>query len=64
MSDPEMEHLAKGLQHLIVPELAVAVEVDGRVVGATFCLPDYNPRIRDINGRLFPFCLLYTSRCV
>ena len=32
MSEPEMEHLANGLQHLIVPELAVAVEVDGRVV--------------------------------
>lgn len=55
MSEAEMEHLAKGLQHLIVPEMAVAVEVDGRVVGATFGLPDFNPRIRSINGRLFPF---------
>ena len=62
MSDPEMEHLANGLQHLIVPELAVAVEVDGRVVGATFCLPDYNPRIRDINGRLFPFGFIHVLR--
>ena len=62
MSEPEMEHLANGLQHLIVPELAVAVEVDGRVVGATFGLPDFNPRIRDINGRLFPFGFLHLLR--
>ncbi len=55
MSPDEVRHTAKGLQHLIVPELAVAAEVDGRVVGVTFGLPDYNPRIRAIHGRLFPF---------
>lgn len=55
MSEAEMEHLATGLQHLIVPEMAIAIEVDGQVVGATFGLPDYNPRIREINGRLLPF---------
>ena len=55
MSDGEIEHMARGLRHLIVPELAIAAEVDGRVVGATFALPDYNPRIKQIDGRLFPF---------
>ncbi len=55
MSPDEIRHTAKGLQYLIVPELAVAAEVDGRVVGASFCLPDYNERIREINGRLLPF---------
>ncbi|MEN6557774.1 MAG: GNAT family N-acetyltransferase, partial [Thermoguttaceae bacterium] len=62
MSEAEMEHLAKGLQHRIVPELAIAVEVDGRVVGATFGLPDFNPRIRNINGRLFPFGFIHLLR--
>ncbi len=62
MSDAEMDHLAAGLQYLIVPELAVAVEVDGRVVGATFALPDFNPRIRRINGRLFPFGFVHLLR--
>ena len=52
-----MRHLANGLRHLIVPEMAVAAEVDGRVVGATFGLPDYNPRIKEINGRLVPLRL-------
>jgi GNAT superfamily N-acetyltransferase len=62
MSEKEMEHVAKGLQYLIVPELAIAVEIDGRVVGATFGLLDYNPRIREIDGRLFPFGFLHLLR--
>lgn len=55
MSDGEVRHMAKGLRHLIVPELALAAEVDGRVIGAVFALPDYNPRIKAIDGRLLPF---------
>ncbi len=55
MSAGEVRHMAKGLKYLIVPELAVGVEVDGRLVGAVFGLPDFNPRIRQIDGRLFPF---------
>ena len=47
--------MAFGMKFLIVPDLVVAVELDGKIVGAAFCLPDYNPRIRAIRGRLFPF---------
>jgi GNAT superfamily N-acetyltransferase len=65
MSVGEIEHTAGGLRHLMVPELAIAAEIDGRVVAATFGLPDYNPRIRQIDGRLLPFGfirLLYKRR--
>jgi GNAT superfamily N-acetyltransferase len=55
MSAGEIRHLAKGLRWLIVPELAIGAEIDGRLVGAVFALPDYNPRIKQIDGRLFPF---------
>jgi GNAT superfamily N-acetyltransferase len=55
LSPAEMMHMAKGLSFLIVPELALAAEIDGRTVGAVFALPDYNPRIKKIDGRLFPF---------
>jgi len=55
LSQNEVHHIARGLKYLLVPELAVAAEVDGRMVGAAFCLPDYNPEIRAIDGRLFPF---------
>jgi ABC-type branched-subunit amino acid transport system ATPase component len=33
-------------------------EVAGKPVGTVFCLLDYNPRIKAINGRLFPFGFL------
>ncbi|HUT11088.1 MAG TPA: hypothetical protein VMY42_11370 [Thermoguttaceae bacterium] len=55
MSESEIRHLATGLRYLIVPELTVGAEVDGKMVGATFGLPDYNARIKAIDGRLFPF---------
>ena len=34
-------------------------EVDGRGVGAVIGLPDYNPRIKKINGRLLPFGFIH-----
>ncbi len=55
MSREEVRHVAKSLRYLLVPELAIGAEINGRLVGATLCLPDYNPRIKAINGRLFPF---------
>jgi GNAT superfamily N-acetyltransferase len=58
MSANEVRHAARGLRHLIVPELAVGAEIDGRLIGAVFCLPDYNPRIKAIDGHLFPFGFL------
>ena len=58
LSPGEVKHMAASLKHLIVPELALVAEVDGRPVGTVFCLLDYNPRIKAINGRLFPFGFL------
>jgi GNAT superfamily N-acetyltransferase len=55
MSEAEIDHTAASLKHLIVPEMTTAAEVNGEPVGAVFGLLDYNPRIRKINGRLFPF---------
>jgi GNAT superfamily N-acetyltransferase len=55
MSDAEVRHTAAALKHLIVPELAVVAELDGRIIGACFGLPDFNPRIRAIGGKLLPF---------
>jgi hypothetical protein len=55
MTPAEVRHAARGLKHLLVPELTCAAEIDGRMVGAAFALLDYNPRIKRIDGRLFPF---------
>lgn len=58
MSPGELKASAAGLKHLIVPEMTMLAEVDGKVVGAVFGLLDYNPLIREIKGRLFPMGFL------
>jgi hypothetical protein len=40
---------------LLLPELTVVAEIDGRPIGVMLGIPDYNPRIKLIDGRLFPF---------
>lgn len=62
LSAAEIKTLAAGLQHLIAPELAVIAEVDGEPIGACLGLLDYSPRIKKINGRLFPFGFLRLIR--
>ncbi len=55
LSSGEIRHLGSQLRHMIVPELALVAEVAGKPIGAVFGLLDYNPRIKQIDGRLFPF---------
>lgn len=58
MSEAEVVHMSKSLKHLIVPQMTSVAEVDGKPVGAVFGLLDYNPRIKAIDGKLFPFGFL------
>ena len=62
ISGNELKAMAFGLKWLIVPELTIGIEMDGKLVGASFCLLDYNARIREIKGRLFPFGFLKLIR--
>lgn len=55
LSESELKHLSKEMKALIVPVMTAVAEVDGKAVGAVFGLLDYNPRIKLIDGRLFPF---------
>jgi GNAT superfamily N-acetyltransferase len=55
LSEAEIDHMAASMKRLIVPEMTTIAEIDGRPVGAQFGLLDYNPRIKKIDGRLFPF---------
>jgi GNAT superfamily N-acetyltransferase len=67
LSRAEVVHLGKDLRRLIVPELAIVAEIDGEPIGVTFGLLDYNPRIKKIDGRLFPFGfarLLWNKRAI
>ncbi len=58
MSDAEAEHAADGLKFLIDPDLTTVIEVDQRPVGIVLGLLDFNPIIKKIDGRLFPFGFL------
>jgi GNAT superfamily N-acetyltransferase len=55
----EFAHMGESLKPLLVPELALTVEVNGRPAGFMLLVPDFNliaKRIR--NGRLFPTGLI------
>jgi len=58
ISDGELKHMASTLRHLIVPEMTTIAEIDGKPIGVVFGLLDYNPRIKKIDGKLFPFGFL------
>jgi hypothetical protein len=62
LSASEIKELGAGLKYLIAPELAIVAEVNGEPIGACLGLLDYNPRIKRINGRLFPFGFLHLIR--
>lgn len=58
LSKSEVYHLATDLKRLIVPELALVAMIDDEPIGVVFALLDYNTRIKQIDGRLFPFGFL------
>ncbi|WP_145057675.1 GNAT family N-acetyltransferase [Adhaeretor mobilis] len=62
MSDAEVAKQAAGMKQMIIPELTTVAEVDGKPVGTMFGLLDYNPRIKEIDGKLFPFGFLKLLR--
>jgi GNAT superfamily N-acetyltransferase len=67
LSEGEIAHMAAAMKHLVVPEMTTVAEIDGRPVGAQFGLLDYNTRIKQIDGRLFPFGfirLLWNRRAI
>jgi GNAT superfamily N-acetyltransferase len=55
LSEAEVDHMAASMKLLIAPEVTTIAEIDGRAVGCQLGLLDYNARIKQIDGRLFPF---------
>jgi GNAT superfamily N-acetyltransferase len=58
----DARHMIQQMRHLLIPEFTLAAEIDGRLVAFLLGLPDYNPCIRQIDGRLFPDGLLGLPR--
>ncbi len=55
LSEAEAEHLGKELRIMLEPDLVRIAEIEDQPVGVLMALLDYNPLIKKINGRLFPF---------
>ncbi|MEZ6092827.1 MAG: N-acetyltransferase [Pirellulaceae bacterium] len=58
LSEGEIKHIGMGLKMLIVPSMTRIAEKDGKAVAVVFGMLDYNPLIKKINGKLFPFGFL------
>lgn len=58
MTDAEFDYLAKQFRPLIDPTLCLIAEANGKPVGFSLVLPDYNQVLRRLNGRLFPFGII------
>jgi GNAT superfamily N-acetyltransferase len=55
LTDAEIDHLAKQLKPIVVPELVIFAERAGDVVGFTVGLPDFNlALLHNRSGRMFP----------
>jgi GNAT superfamily N-acetyltransferase len=55
MTEPEFQQLVRDIRIAIDPDIVFFAEVDGKVVGASMALPDFNVPFRAAYGRLFPF---------
>jgi hypothetical protein len=51
----EADELARSLRPILDPELILIAEINARPVGYLIALPDINPLLKKMNGRLFPF---------
>ncbi len=58
LTDDEIEHTAKKLKTIIIPELVLIAEFNNNPVGFIMFLPDVNHVLKKLNGRLFPFGIL------
>lgn len=67
MTDPEIDHLAAQLKPVVVPDLVVFCEQEGRTIGFAAALPDLNVALKtNPSGRLFPGLLriLWAARSI
>lgn len=54
LTDAEVQHAAKNLKQIVVPDFIRICEFDGEPVGFMIVLPNLNDLIRDLDGSLLP----------
>jgi len=66
MEEDEVDFIGQLLKPVLIKELAIFAEADGRAVGFSLSLPDLNQVLKRMNGKLFPFgifkFLLYKNK--
>lgn len=58
MTEAEFEHLVDELLPLADPDMVLFAEIDGRPVGFSLALPNYNEVLKVMNGRVNPITLI------
>lgn len=58
MTSKEFDHLVKTLLPVVDPDLVFIAYYQGKPVGFSVALPDYNIILKKMNGKLFPFGFL------
>jgi hypothetical protein len=58
MTAHEIDHMAKQLKPVVVPELVLFAEVRGEPIAFALGLPNLNRALKHVNGELFPFGIL------
>ena len=59
VTEEEFRYTAKDLKPIVDPSIVLIAEKEGRPVGFSVTLPDYNVLLKRMNGRLFPFGFLH-----
>lgn len=59
MTDAQFTYMAGELKPIMDPALALIAEKDGEPVGFSLALPDYNPVLKRMNGRMLPLGIVH-----
>ena len=54
LSPAEFDFMSDNLKLLLIPELVLFAEVNGKVVGLSLALPNINQVLQTMNGKIFP----------
>lgn len=58
LTNKQMRMIFKQLKMFIIPDFAIFAERNGKTIGFIISIPDVNPGLRILNGRLYPWRVL------
>ena len=64
LTDKQFDEFYKEISMIVVPELTIFAEKDGKTVGFIVSIPDVNPALKYLNGRVRPWNLPTLLRMV